>query len=228
MEQPKRRWRIKDNRRTHVILFVITFITTTMAGSEWMFGRSFLYGSWRMGWPEFIAGLEYSIPFLAILTCHEFGHYFMAQYHKVKVTLPFYLPFWFGFLLMPSIGTFGAFIRIKERISDKVKNFDIGVAGPIAGFVIALLVLWYGFTNLPEKDHIYSIHPDYQVFEGNYADYVYTADTFILKSDVVEIDPIRGALLPDTLRYSPEYPSFAVGSTLLFDFFPNTGSTGKA
>ena len=84
-----------------ILLFVLTFIFTTLAGAEWMYGRLFIYGRNPMGWQEFFGGLNFSIPFLFILTCHEFGHYFTARYHKVKVSLPYYLPMWLGFL--PSI-----------------------------------------------------------------------------------------------------------------------------
>ena len=132
----------QPKKRIHLILFVITFITTTFAGAEWMYGRTFVFSSYPLGWDEFMAGLRFSIPFLGILTIHEFGHYLTARKHKVKVSLPYYIPLWLGFIGMPfTIGTLGAFIRIRERINDKRKNFDIGVAGPIAGFVAALIVL---------------------------------------------------------------------------------------
>lgn len=184
-----------------------------------MFGRSFIYGPWKMGWEEFIAGLEFSIPFLLILSVHEFGHYFTAQYHKVRVTLPFYIPFWLGFIGGPSIGTMGAFIRIKDKVFSRIQNFDIGVAGPVSGFVVALVVLWYGFTHLPPKEHIYSIHPEYEVLGTDFGKYIYSQDTFILKSDVEKFNKERAQFLPDTIRFSPEFPSISIGSTLLFGFF---------
>ena len=128
-------------------LFILTFITTTLAGAEWAYGRSVFAKDYA--WSDFVSGLEFSIPFLLILTVHEFGHYFVARYHKVKVTLPYYLP-------MPplpfSIGTMGALIRIKEKIYSKKQNFDIGIAGPLAGFATALIILFYAFTHLPEPE----------------------------------------------------------------------------
>lgn len=135
-------------------LFLLTFITTTLAGAEWIHGWLFLWVPEPLGWNAFTDGLSYSIPFLLILTTHEFGHYFMARYHKVKVSLPYYFPFWLGFLGLMSIGTFGAFIRIRERLRSVAQTFDIGIAGPLAGFVVALGVLFYGFTHLPPKEHI--------------------------------------------------------------------------
>lgn len=166
------------NQRTrtyllHGSLFILTLITTTLAGAEWMFGRIFIpvEGSQPLGWAEFWAGLNYSIPFLAILTVHEFGHYFVAKANHVRVSLPYYIPIWIG--IGQSIGTFGAFIRIREVINSRQKYFDIGIAGPLAGFVLALVVLWYGFTHLPPPDYIFTIHPEYQKYGLNYAEHVY-------------------------------------------------------
>ena len=221
-DKPEKKIIVKDRKRTHVILFLVTLLTSTLAGSEWIYGRSFIFGSWTMGWREFIGGFEFSIPFLAILTAHEFGHYFTAGHHKVKVSLPFYLPFWTGFIGLPSIGTFGAFIRIRERIYTKIQNFDIGIAGPLAGFVLSLVVLLYGFTHLPPKEHIYSIHPEYQVFGTDFDKYIYTQDTFILKTDVEKYNPEYAQHLPDTIRFPPDNPNIAIGSTLLFSFFKHT------
>jgi membrane-associated protease RseP (regulator of RpoE activity) len=88
-----------------ILLFITTFVTTTIAGAEWSYGKS-VYGEFT--WGDFVSGMEFSIPFLLILTVHEFGHYFTAQYHKVKSSLPYYIPFP-PFPL--SIGTMGAIIR---------------------------------------------------------------------------------------------------------------------
>ena len=167
----------------HIGLFLITLVTTTMAGAEWMFGRSWWFEP-SLTFKEFKQGFYFSIPFLAILTAHEFGHYLTARFYGVKVTLPFFIPF----PPIPfSIGTMGAVIRIKETIRSKVENFDIGIAGPIAGFMLAILCLYYGFTNLPEKSYIYQVHPDYEVFGENFEDHVYENDTFLLNSDVAKI-----------------------------------------
>ena len=157
----------------HGGLFLVTLITTTLAGAEWMFGGLFIpfEGARRLGWPEFVAGLQFSVPFLAILTVHEFGHYFTAKANHVRVTLPFYIPLWLG--IGQSIGTLGAFIRIQDYINSRQKYFDIGIAGPLAGFVLALVVLWYGFTHLPPPEFIFTIHPEYKKYGLDYARYVY-------------------------------------------------------
>lgn len=165
---------MSPNTRTYLIqglLFVATLITTTLAGAEWMFGNSFFAAKNPMGWLEFKEGFHFSIPFLAVLTIHEFGHYFTAKAHQVKVTLPYYIPLWFG--IGQSIGTMGAFIRITSVVRSRKKFFDIGIAGPLAGFVAALALLWYGFTHLPPLDYIFSIHPDYQRYGVSYPQFVY-------------------------------------------------------
>lgn len=157
----------------HGGLFLLTLITTTMAGAEWMFGRLFIpvEGIKTLGWAEFVAGFQFSVPFLAILTVHEFGHYFVARANQVRVTLPYYIPIWLG--IGQSIGTLGAFIRIKDYINSRQKYFDIGIAGPLAGFALALLVLWYAFTHLPPPEFIFTIHPEYQKWGLDYGRYAY-------------------------------------------------------
>ena len=150
-------------------LFILTICTTTLAGAEWVTGKALFFTG--LSWSELFSGLHYSIPFLFILTCHEFGHYLTARYYNIKVTLPYYIPLWlFG---LPAIGTAGAYIRIKEEIQSRKEYFDVGVAGPLAGFVIALGVLYYGFTHLPEPEHIFTIHPEYEQYGLDYADHVY-------------------------------------------------------
>ena len=147
----------KPNERIllHVGLFIITFITTTLAGVEWI---SASMGPYQLS--ELLTGLPYAISILLIISFHEFGHYFAGVYHKVKATLPFYIPF-------PPIpyfinfGTMGAVIRTRTRIKDRKSMFDIGIAGPLAGFVVCLVILIYGFMNVPGVEYLLKIHPDY-------------------------------------------------------------------
>ncbi len=153
------------------VLFILTVVTTTLAGSEWITGRSYFQGERLLQWEDFVNGFHFSIPFLLVLTVHEFGHYFVARSHQVKVTLPYYIPFWFG--IVQSIGTMGAFIRIRSFVRSRRIFFDIGVSGPLAGFAVALVLLWYGFTHLPPLDYIFSIHPDYERYGASYGMFVY-------------------------------------------------------
>ncbi len=200
----------------HILLFLITLTTTTLAGAEWMFGRPTLLSTTGIIWSDVAAGLYFSIPFLGILTVHEFGHYLTARYHKVKVTLPYYIPF---IPVFPSIGTMGAVIRIKEAIHSRSQNFDVGVAGPLAGFVVALAVLFYGFTNLPEKEYIFEIHPEYQYFGLDYEQYVYDTDTSFLAADVPGDLDLQ--FYPDTITLFKDGPRISLGNNLTFMFFEN-------
>ena len=145
----------KESFLIHLGLFIITFITTTIAGAEWTTGTM---GPYELS--HLLIGLPYSIAIMFIISSHEFGHYFAARYHKVKATLPYYIPFpnLPGFL---NFGTMGAVIRTKSPVNSRKAMFDIGVAGPLAGFVACLIVLIYGFTHVPGKEYILSIHPDF-------------------------------------------------------------------
>ncbi len=164
--------KIKSNL-IHSSLFVVTFVTTTLAGAEWTHGKSVLVPGYT--WQGFYSGLPYSICFLTILTAHEFGHYFTAVYYKVRTSLPYFIP-------LPPIplmfGTLGALIRIKDRVKSTQQHFDIGIAGPLAGFVFAIGFLWYGFTHLPPPEYIFEIHPEYQQYGLDYANYVYRPEFF--------------------------------------------------
>jgi membrane-associated protease RseP (regulator of RpoE activity) len=138
---------------TNIILFIVTFFTTTFAGVVWLNQNPFDLNN-------FPKGLTYSILIMLVITTHEFGHYFAARFHKIPVTLPYYIPFPF-FFLSPNFGTMGAVIRMKVRTQSKKSLFDIGVAGPIAGWITSLIILIIGFLTLPPITYLYSIHPEY-------------------------------------------------------------------
>lgn len=205
----------------NLFLFVVTFITTTLAGAEWIFARSVFFSDHPLAWSEIFYGLYFSVPFLAILTVHEFGHYFTAKWYRIQVTLPYYIPFWF-FSLVPSIGTMGAFIRIKGAVTTRKEYFDIGVAGPLAGFIVAMGVLYYGFTHLPAPEYIFTIHPEYKVFGLDYAKYVYenVENSFALGKNLIFIffekvvvkDP---SLVPNSYEMM-HYPWLFAGYLALF------------
>ncbi len=164
-------------RIIQIVLFIITLVTTTIAGAEWRYGKYF-YGEDPLLPEQIPGGLFFSVAFLTILTFHEFGHYLTAKYHGVKVSFPYYIPLWLGFIPgAPSIGTMGAFIRIRERVQSRKLYFDIGVAGPLAGFVVALVVIIYGFLNLPGLEYLFEIHPDYAQYGSNYANIIYNDNT---------------------------------------------------
>ena len=129
---------VKDKKRkippVNLILFVITILSTLIAGTLQQGLNPFESPGhlWK--------GIPFSFTLLLILGCHEFGHYFMSKRHHVDVTLPYFIP-------APSfIGTFGAFIKIKSPIMDRRILLDIGAAGPLAGIIVAIPVLFAGLV----------------------------------------------------------------------------------
>ena len=138
----------------HTILFLLTVFTTTVAGVAWANRNPFELAN-------FLYGLPYSISILAILTAHEFGHYFAARYHGIDTTLPYFIPI--PFLDLNPFGTMGAVIRIRSPLTRNKILFDVGIAGPLAGLVVTLIVLLLGLATLPPKEYLYSIHPEYRL-----------------------------------------------------------------
>ena len=143
-------------------LFALTFVTTTTMGAIWMLFAStelvvdltavlyppafpvfLLPATVARVWsdPRLLSlGLLFSVPSLAILLCHELGHYLMCRRYRLPATLPYFLP------APLAIGTFGAFIRIRAPIRSKRQLFDVGIAGPIAGFVALVPFLVLGLA----------------------------------------------------------------------------------
>ena len=131
--------RPRRRRWIPLALFAATVATTTHFGRHWY--EMFLGGpadaALSATWAQ---GAWYSATILAILGTHELGHYYACRYYGIDVSSPYFLP-------APAItGTFGAFIRIRQRIPTKPMLFDIGAAGPIAGFVVAVPALFLGLA----------------------------------------------------------------------------------
>lgn len=177
----------KEQKRIvfQVALFITTFITTTLAGAQWCYGKSVFAADYS--WQDFYSGLAYSIPLLLILTVHEFGHYFVALYHKVKTSLPYYIPIPPLPFLPFTLGTMGAVIRLRSRPRSNVQNFDIGIAGPLAGFIVAMVVLFYGFRTLPPPEYVFQFHPEYEQFGKDYADVVYSPDYLKDHGSIIDV-----------------------------------------
>jgi len=123
----------------NALLYIATWISTLFVGAAYVTG-DFAY-TWESLLPANLGkGLPFALTLLGILTAHELGHYYMARRHKVDVTPPYFIP-------MPIVfGTMGAFIMLREPISNRRKLFDIGVAGPLAGLILAIPLLFYGLT----------------------------------------------------------------------------------
>lgn len=132
----------KDKVSTNIILFVLTVLSVMLAGAQpegplpadtagqmLMLAKSIF-----TGWP-------FALSLLGILVTHELGHYFMSRYHKTPATLPYFIPLPFTLL-----GTMGAAIIMRGTPKNKRVLFDIGVAGPIAGLVVAIPVLFLGLS----------------------------------------------------------------------------------
>ena len=163
----------------NAVLFVATLWSTLLVGATNVLEPT--------AWADVVSpsylinGLPFSATLLVILLAHEFGHYFAARYHRVAVTLPYFLPMPIGF------GTFGAFIRLKEPISDRRKLFDIGVAGPLAGLIVGLPLLLYGLSistvDVPPPNTSYMI-------EGN--SLLYLGLKYLLFGQILP-NPITGA-----------------------------------
>ena len=136
----------------HGLLFLATLLTTTFAGAV-LAGAiplenllDAIGGATRVPSlaAEWVRGLSFSVPLLAILLCHEMGHYITARRYQLDVSPPYFIPV----PLFPwtFIGTLGAFIRLRTLMSDRRQLLDVGAMGPFAGFVVALPVLWLGLV----------------------------------------------------------------------------------
>jgi membrane-associated protease RseP (regulator of RpoE activity) len=145
-------------------LILLTLLTTTMAGVE--LADPNLTSQTLAAKPGLIlTGLPYALPLMIILGIHELGHYLTARFYQIRASLPYFIP------LPLSIGTFGAFIQMRSPIPNRKVLFDVGIMGPLAGFVITLPVLIWGLYHsqvvpLPEKPgpfDVNSLNPNFSV-----------------------------------------------------------------
>lgn len=142
---------IRNRYWLHALLFLITLLTTTIVGAalEYDFDHNLPFfvehtlDAYTRVWHhplELLQGLPFSLTLATILLAHELGHYLAAVYYRVDASLPYFLP-------APTItGTFGAFIRIRSAIYSKRVLFDIGAAGPLAGFIFLLPAMAIGLA----------------------------------------------------------------------------------
>jgi membrane-associated protease RseP (regulator of RpoE activity) len=119
---PRPRVRFQHVWWKHILLFLLTLVTTSLVGGFW-----------------------YSGTILAILGAHEMGHYLACRYYRIDATLPYFLPMLLPFA-GPQTGTLGAVIRIREPFPNRKVLFDVGIAGPIAGFVVLVPALFIGMS----------------------------------------------------------------------------------
>jgi membrane-associated protease RseP (regulator of RpoE activity) len=174
---------------TNLVMFILTLISVIASGaltSIETLPRDPLQAVLlilKTGWP-------FAVSLLAILGAHEFGHYLVGRAHGSNVTLPFFIPMPFT-----AFGTMGAFISMKEAPKNKRTLMDIAVAGPIAGFVVSLVVIMIGLSlsNLDRIPTILSAGQGFQI-EGNSLTYLF-------------LKYLRfGQLLPQPLSYGDTAP----------------------
>ncbi len=133
--------RAASRTATHVVLFLLTVLSTLFVGAIYSDAALQATSPWDLLRPAILLqGWPFALGLLSILTAHEFGHYFAARFHKVAVTLPYFIPMPLGF------GTLGAFIQLREPVRDRRQLFDIGVGGPLAGLVLAVPIFMLGLS----------------------------------------------------------------------------------
>ncbi len=134
----------------HLLLFLLTLLSTTAVGARLAFNfeqnrATYVDDLWlaitSIAQPDtLLAGLPFSLTLLTILLAHEMGHYLTCRYYGIDASLPYFLP-------APTlIGTFGAFIRIRSVIPTRRQLFDVGIAGPLAGFLFVIPALAIGLA----------------------------------------------------------------------------------
>jgi len=129
----------------NLILLLLTLITTTVMGAILEQGKLFFSNpSLFFQRPALLlSGIPASLTIMSILGVHELGHYFVARRHGLETTLPYFIPVPFGF------GTFGAIIRIRTPWENRKALFDVGIAGPLAGLIVALPLFFIGLLQSP-------------------------------------------------------------------------------
>jgi len=160
-----------SNPWINLALFVLTLLSVIISGALYASDsmsatntQEFLIQLWR----SLPSGIPFAISLLAILGAHEFGHYLAGRYHHTHVTLPYFLPF-----PLSPFGTLGAFIQLKEPPRNKRILLDIGIAGPLAGLVVALPVLLYGLS-LSKVEPIHLAPGEGFMLEGNSLLYLFS------------------------------------------------------
>jgi len=152
-----------------VVLFIISFLTITVAGYGWFLEYKFSIEEYFsfiellkdfLSLKFFLYGIFYSIPLMVILLAHEFGHFFMCRKYDLDATPPFLIPFPSLPFFFQTFGTLGAFIKIKEPFRNRYELFDVGVWGPLGGFIFLLPTVFIG---------IYASYPilNYQLNSGD-------------------------------------------------------------
>ena len=138
----------------HPVLLILTILTTMFAGAN-MQG----YVSIWPGFAGIVAGLKFTIPLLFILGCHELGHYLVSRHYGVSASLPYFIP---APPFITFIGTFGAVISMRSRVPTRKALLEIGIAGPIASYLLSIAAIILGYALIPNsavaQQHITQVH----------------------------------------------------------------------
>lgn len=134
----------KRSLTPNLLMFALTVFSVMLSGAQVPAGTPVPadpLGQMALMARYFLTGWPFALALLSILLAHEFGHYLAGRWHKTDVSLPFFIPLPFSLL-----GTMGAFINMREMPKNRRDLLDIGIAGPFAGFIIAVPVLFIGLT----------------------------------------------------------------------------------
>lgn len=131
-----------SNPLINLVLFILTVLSMMLAGAvippDTVIPTDMI-GQLLLPLQYFLTGWPFALSLMSILLAHEFGHYFASRYHKMAASLPYFIP-----MPLPPIGTMGAVIQLKELPKNKRILLDVGIAGPLAGLVVAIPVLLIG------------------------------------------------------------------------------------
>jgi membrane-associated protease RseP (regulator of RpoE activity) len=184
-----------SNPTWNLVMFALTLVSVLIAGTLYGFqgtvpDNASIWQTIGLIFASIQQGIPFAISLLGILVTHEFGHYLAARFHKTMVTLPYFIPLPFS-----PLGTMGAFIRIQEPPKNRRVMLDIGLAGPLAGLMVAIPVVIYGLLTSPVHNLPQSIAPGTGFsLEGNSLLYLFLK--YITK----------GELLPAPVSYQGLHP----------------------
>jgi len=177
-----------SNPWINLLLFLLTLVSMLMAGVIYSYEGpepADLLSYLQVLLTNLDQGVAFGVSMLAILLAHEFGHYLAARYHKTAVSLPYFLP-----LPLSPFGTLGAFIQLKEPPRNRRVLLDIGLAGPLAGLVVAIPVLLIGLSLSSVERLPFALAPGQGIsLEGN--SILYLLSKYL----------VHGQLLPAPLTY---------------------------
>ncbi|MEP6571569.1 MAG: site-2 protease family protein [Gemmatimonadota bacterium] len=196
----------------HLCLFVITALCSLGAGAALagqfrpaeepglqgalLAALRFMMDPVHGSWASALSGWTFTAPLLAILLIHELGHYFAARRYLIDASPPYFMP------IPPSlspIGSLGAFIRLRSPVLDRLQLLDVGAAGPLAGFVVALGVLVWGYASSSAVPAGWQPHASFVEFAGNP---IFLGESFLTQA-------LRDHFLPGAEAVRLSLPAFA-------------------